>query len=111
MSFERVLKDGFYLVDCVTDSLCECGGKHGNSHQSYDIGDISKVSVVYYIEVVSKEDREMMTLMSASFCRSVLYMGFFGIQNGRDDYCALYYKAMESDSTECDAVCEGNPMK
>eukprot|EP00972_Heterocapsa_arctica_P052423 7713474-Heterocapsa_arctica.AAC.1 len=46
-----------------------------------------------------------------SFCRSVSDMGFFGIQNGRESYCTHYYKAMESDSTECDAVCEDNPMK
>jgi len=106
--FEKVLKDGFYLVDCVKDSLREFGDKHGNGHQSYNMGDISNVSIVHYTEVVPKEDREAMTHdVCFAFCRSVPDMGFFGIQNGRDCYCTPYYKAMESDSTECDAVCEG----
>eukprot|EP00747_Dinoflagellata_sp_TGD_P130110 gnl/TRDRNA2_/TRDRNA2_174783_c2_seq5.p1 gnl/TRDRNA2_/TRDRNA2_174783_c2~~gnl/TRDRNA2_/TRDRNA2_174783_c2_seq5.p1 ORF type:complete len:487 (-),score=102.30 gnl/TRDRNA2_/TRDRNA2_174783_c2_seq5:243-1703(-) len=34
-------------------------------------------------------------------------MLFFGITNGRDCYCAPYYKKMESDSSPCDLPCEG----
>jgi len=108
--FEKVLKDGFYLVDCVKDSLREFGDKHGNGHQSYNMGDISNVSIVHYTEVVPKEDQKPMSHeVCFSFCRTVPDMLFFGIHNGRDCYCAPYYDAMESDSTECDAVCEGSP--
>eukprot|EP00972_Heterocapsa_arctica_P020274 2991641-Heterocapsa_arctica.AAC.1 len=68
------------------------------------MGDISNVSVVHYTEVMYKEDREVMTHdVCFSFCCSVPDMGLFGIQNDRDGYCTPYYKAMESDSTECDA--------
>merc|ERR1719221_2208529 len=36
-------------------------------------------------------------------------MLFFGIANGRDCYCAPYYKQMADDDSMCDAVCEGAP--
>jgi len=35
-------------------------------------------------------------------------MGFFGIVNGRGCYCTPYFTPMESDSTQCDANCEGD---
>jgi hypothetical protein len=35
-------------------------------------------------------------------------MGFFGIVNGRGCYCTPYFNPMESDSSQCDAVCEGD---
>merc|ERR1740133_654605 len=41
------------------------------------------------------------------FCRTVPNMGFFGVVNGRGCYCTPYFKPMESDSSQCDAVCEG----
>jgi uncharacterized protein YukE len=41
------------------------------------------------------------------FCRTVPHMGFFGIVNGRNCYCTPYFTAMASDSSQCDAVCEG----
>merc|ERR1719194_94505 len=42
------------------------------------------------------------------FCRTVPNMGFFGIVNGRGCYCTPYFTPMESDSSQCDAVCEGD---
>jgi len=45
------------------------------------------------------------------FCRTVPDMHNFGIHNGRDCYCAPYFKPMESDSSQCDAVCEGSPTQ
>ncbi|CAK0859376.1 unnamed protein product, partial [Prorocentrum cordatum] len=35
-------------------------------------------------------------------------MGFFGISNGRECYCMPYLKQMAGDSSQCDAVCEGD---
>jgi threonine/homoserine/homoserine lactone efflux protein len=35
-------------------------------------------------------------------------MGFFGIVNGRGCYCTPYFTPMESDSSQCDSVCEGD---
>lgn len=43
------------------------------------------------------------------FCRGVPEMEFFGIVNGRDCYCTPHFIRMASDSSACDAVCEGNP--
>merc|ERR1719215_40508 len=44
------------------------------------------------------------------FCRTVPEMVFFGINNGRDCYCAPYYKPMASDSSDCDAYCPGDDV-
>jgi hypothetical protein len=108
--FEKVYKDGFYEVDCVKDSLREFGDKFGNGKQSYNMGDSANVSIIHYTEVVPKEDQEPMThQVCFNFCRTVKDMGFFGIHNGRDCYCEPYFNAMESDSSDCDAVCEGSP--
>merc|ERR1719486_1660451 len=41
------------------------------------------------------------------FCRTVPNMGFFGIVNGCGCYCTPYFTPMESDSSQCDSVCEG----
>merc|ERR1719272_1013138 len=43
------------------------------------------------------------------FCRTVPNMGFFGILNGRTCYCTPYYQKMAGDSSQCDAVCPGEP--
>merc|ERR1719316_2047477 len=42
------------------------------------------------------------------FCRSVPNMLFFGLAHGRDCYCAPFYDMMAGDSSECNAVCEGD---
>lgn len=110
LSRAEVLKDGFWMVDCVKDSLLEHGDKFGNNAASYKLGLRSNVSIVRYDEHVPKEDRSPMTHeVCFEFCRSVPLMGFFGLAHGRDCYCAPYYQAMAGDSSECDAVCEGEP--
>jgi hypothetical protein len=110
--FKRVLKDGFYQVACVKDSLHEFGDKHGNNAASYNMGDSAGVSIVHYTEVVPKMDQEPMTHeVCFSFCRTVPDMNFFGIHNGRDCYCEPYYQAAASDSSDCDATCEGAPYQ
>merc|ERR1719359_2826207 len=43
------------------------------------------------------------------FCRTVPNMGFFGLLAGRECYCMPYYKMMAGDSSQCEAVCEGEP--
>merc|ERR1719277_1858089 len=108
--YDKVLKDGFYEVACVKDSLFTYGDKFHDNKYEYNMGEIANVSIVHYDSLVAKEDREPMTHeVCFDFCRMVPDMTFFGLQNGRMCYCAPYYKAMESDSTMCDAVCDGNP--
>merc|ERR1719356_253830 len=34
---------------------------------------------------------------------------FFGLTHGRDCYCTPYYNQIAGDSSDCDAVCEGDP--
>lgn len=110
--FKTVLKDGFMLVDCVKDAMYESGDKFGDNKHGYKMGDISNVSIVHYTAHVPKEDRKQMShSVCFEFCRTVPEMGFFGISNGRDCYCTPYYKPMASDSSECDAVCEGDNTK
>lgn len=107
--FDKVLKDGYMMVACVKDSMYEHGDKFGNNKFSYKMGDIANSSIVHYNEHVAKEDREPMThQVCFEFCRGIPDMGFFGISNGRDCYCTTFYKPMASDSSECDAVCEGD---
>ncbi|CAK0864093.1 unnamed protein product, partial [Prorocentrum cordatum] len=73
-------------------------------------GDISAVSVVRYSDVVPRTDQEEMShSVCFAFCRGVPDMAFFGIKNGRDCYCAPFYKEMAGDSSICDAVCPGEP--
>ena len=43
------------------------------------------------------------------FCRTVPEMLFFGLNMGRDCYCTPYFKPVAGDSSNCDAVCEGDP--
>jgi len=107
--FETVLKDGFYHVDCVKDYMYYFGDKFGDHKWDYKLGEVSNVSVVLYDEMVSKQDRDSMShSVCFSFCRTVPDMTFFGITNGRSCYCMPYMRAMESDSSMCDAVCEGD---
>lgn len=106
--FQTVLKDGYYQVDCVKDYMLEFGDKHGRNKYQYNQGPISNVSIVRYEDVVPKMDQEPMShSVCFAFCRGLKNMTFFGIQNGRRCYCAPYYQEMESDSSMCDAVCEG----
>ena len=76
----------------------------------YKMGDISNVSIVDYENHVAKEDREPMTpSVCFEFCRTVPEMLFFGLNMGRDCYCTPYFKPVAGDSSNCDAVCEGDP--
>jgi len=110
--FQTVLKDGFFEVACGKDFLLNHGDKFGDGKDTYTLGDVSNVSIVHYTSMVVKEDREAMTQeVCFKFCRTVPDMLTFGIHNGRDCYCAPYFKPMESDSTSCDAVCDGNPTQ
>jgi hypothetical protein len=97
-------------VDCVKDAMFEHGDKHGDNKFNYKMGDIANVSIVHYEALVPKEDRKTMTHgVRFEFCRTVPDMLFFGINNGRDCYCAPYYKPMAGDDGVCDAVCAGDP--
>jgi hypothetical protein len=107
-AYKTVEKDGFLEADCVKDYMYSFGDKFGDNKFSYKLAKSSNVSIVHYTAHVAKEDRKPMSqTVCFEFCRTVPNMGFFGIVNGRDCYCMPYYKPMESDSSECDAVCEG----
>jgi len=107
--FKTVLKDGFLEVDCVKDYMYYRGDKFGDNKVDYKLGPVSNVSIVHYEAFVAKEDQvEMTQKVCFEFCRTVPNMGFFGIVNGRGCYCTPYFTPMESDSTQCDAVCEGD---
>jgi len=106
--FKTVLKDGFLEVDCVKDYMYYRGDKFGDNKHDYKLGPVSDVSIVHYEAHVAKEDQvEMTQKVCFEFCRTVPNMGFFGIVNGRGCYCTPYFTSMESDSSQCDAVCEG----
>eukprot|EP00928_Gymnodinium_smaydae_P072414 TRINITY_DN5577_c1_g1_i2.p1 TRINITY_DN5577_c1_g1~~TRINITY_DN5577_c1_g1_i2.p1 ORF type:complete len:424 (+),score=112.90 TRINITY_DN5577_c1_g1_i2:63-1334(+) len=107
--FKDYHKDGYSAVSCVLDSMLLHGDKHGDGKYDYKLGDVSNVSIVHYTEMVPKEDRKQMTHeVCYSFCRTVPLMGFFGITNGRDCYCTPFFKQMAGDSSDCDAVCDGD---
>jgi hypothetical protein len=107
--FETVLKDGYALVRCMKDELYYHADKfHFNKHD-YTYSD-SNVSIVHYKAVIPKEDQEEMSPdVCFRFCRTVPNMLSFGILNGRECYCAPWWKPMASDSSNCDAVCPGDP--
>merc|ERR1719454_2406148 len=107
--FQTVLKDGFLLVNCVKDYMYDHGDKFGDNKHDYKLGPVSNVSIVHYEDHVAKEDQVDMTQkVCFEFCRTVPNMGFFGIVNGRGCYCTPYFTPMESDSTQCDANCDGD---
>jgi hypothetical protein len=107
--FEEVLKDGFAVTKCVKDYMYTRGDKFGDNKHDYKLGPVSNVSIVHYNAFVRKEDRAPMTPARCfEFCRTVPNMGFFGIVNGRGCYCTPYFTPMESDSSQCDAGCEGD---
>jgi hypothetical protein len=107
--FDTVLKDGFMAVDCMKDYMYYRGDKFGDNKHDYKLGPVSNVSIVHYDAFVANEDQTPMTHKKCfEFCRTVPNMGFFGIVNGRGCYCTPYFNAMESDSSECDSVCEGD---
>lgn len=107
--FDMVYKDGFFHVGCYMDYMYVHGDKFGDNKFSYEVGPISNVSITHYEALVPREDQKPMTHEACfEFCRTLPDTAFFGLVNGRDCYCTPYYKPMESDSSECDAFCEGN---
>jgi len=108
-AFKTVLKDGYMLLNCVKDDMYYTGDKYGDNKHDYKLGGVSRVSIVHYDAFVARKDRvEMTPTVCFEFCRTVPNMGFFGITNGRSCYCTPYFQAMASDSSPCDAVCEGD---
>lgn len=102
-------KDGYAAVDCVLDDMLLHGDKHGDNKAAYNLGTVSGVSIIHYTEMVAKLDRKPMTQkVCYDFCRTVPGMNFFGIHNGRDCYCAPYFKQAAGDSSACDAPCDGD---
>jgi len=107
--FKRVLKDGYMKVACVKDELFDNGDKFGDNRHAYTLEKRSNVSIVHYAAHVPKEDRKEMTRnICFEFCRTVPDMSFFGLKNGRECYCAPFYKMLPGDSSKCDALCEGD---
>merc|ERR1719420_2058602 len=107
--FDTVLKDGFMEIDCVQDYMYYHGDKFGDGRHAYKLEDVSNVSIVHYEDHVKKEDRKPMSQgICFEFCRTVPNMGFFGLINGRNCYCAPYYRQMAGDSSQCDAQCPGD---
>jgi len=107
--FAKVLKDGYFMADCVQDYMYESGDKFGNNKQSYKLSSVSNVSIVHYDAMVASEDREPMThSVCFGLCRSIPDMMFFGIKNGNKCYCAPYYKPIAGDDSVCDSPCEGD---
>jgi hypothetical protein len=107
--YDRIQKDGYMKVNCIKDAMFTNGDKFGPNKHEYKFGATANVSIVHYTAHVAKEDREKMTPeVCFNFCRTLDEMLFFGILNGRDCYCTPYFKQMASDSSQCDAVCEGD---
>eukprot|EP00747_Dinoflagellata_sp_TGD_P109859 gnl/TRDRNA2_/TRDRNA2_170803_c1_seq2.p1 gnl/TRDRNA2_/TRDRNA2_170803_c1~~gnl/TRDRNA2_/TRDRNA2_170803_c1_seq2.p1 ORF type:complete len:493 (-),score=147.66 gnl/TRDRNA2_/TRDRNA2_170803_c1_seq2:102-1400(-) len=107
--YETVLKDGFMLLDCAMDDMYLYGDKFGPNKHDYNKKDTTGVSIVLYEDHVAKEDRAEMThKICFEFCRTVPDMLFFGITNGRECYCAPYFKKLASDNSPCDSTCEGD---
>mmetsp|Transcript_7857 Transcript_7857/g.16988 ORF Transcript_7857/g.16988 Transcript_7857/m.16988 type:complete len:452 (-) Transcript_7857:85-1440(-) len=105
-----VLKDGFAAVSCVKDYMLGNADKSGDGKFAYAADTLPNVSIVNYADVVAKEDRESMSpAVCFQFCRSVPDMQFFGLTQGRYCYCTPYYRQVAGDSSDCDAVCEGEP--
>merc|ERR1719453_1880979 len=108
--FETVEKDGFTSLDCVKDYMYSFGDKFGDNKHDYKLEDSANVSIVLYDAFVPKDKKQSMTpSVCFEFCRTVPDMLFFGLTNGRECYCAPYYKPMESDSSSCDLPCVGDP--
>merc|ERR1719359_488481 len=85
------------------------GDKHGDGKFEYAAQNV-RVSIVWYDRIVPKEDRSAMTPeVCFNFCRTVPDALFFGISEGRNCYCTPYFKREAGDSSQCDAVCEGEP--
>eukprot|EP00972_Heterocapsa_arctica_P038206 5625773-Heterocapsa_arctica.AAC.1 len=72
------------------------------------MADISNIFVVHYAEVVFKEDREAIRTTSASRSVAACWTWVSSASRTTATATATSYYIMESDCTECDAVCENN---
>jgi hypothetical protein len=107
--YNKVLKDGYQMVDCVKDYMFYRGDKFGDNKHDYKLGPVSNVSIVHYSALVDRNSKQPIEpKVCFDFCRTIPNMGFFGIRNGRDCYCTPYFTGMESDNSMCDAPCEGD---
>merc|ERR1719163_417497 len=81
----------------------------GSNIPGAGIEEFTPFKTVHNDGFVPKEDQQPMTQkVCFEFCRTIPNMGFFGIVNGRGCYCTPYFKAMESDSSQCDSGCAGD---
>jgi len=105
--FSRVFKDGYSYANCLKDQVYEDRLQFGRDlHFAPESS--SNVSVVRYLDIVPKEDQELMTHdVCFKFCRTIPHMNFFGIRNARDCYCMPFYGAAAEDDSRCTALCEG----
>merc|ERR1712232_866873 len=114
-----VFKDGFMYTDCVQDAVMEFADKHGDGKFRYAdlhghnkdnvINNAWNISAVYYDRIVPKLEQKPMTpQICFEFCRTVPDATFFGLRAGRQCYCTPFYKQYPGDSSDCDAVCEGD---
>jgi len=109
LPYDVVLKDGYLHVGCVKDKMFELGDKFGNNKFSYKLGGTTNVSIIHYAELVPDEDKQPIThSVCFKFCRTVPLMSVFGITRGRDCYCAPFFHEIAGDSSDCDAVCDGD---
>lgn len=101
--------NSFARMECVKDYMFYYGDKYGNNYDQYKLEPVSNVSIAHYTYYVPKLDRELMTpTVCFEFCRTIKGMQFFALKNGRDCYCEPFHEPMESDSSNCDAVCDGD---
>jgi len=107
--FETVMKDGYMLVGCVQDKMRTTADKHGDGKWEYK--NHAGVSVIFYDRIITdpEEKKPMTPEVCYNFCRTIPDAGFFGLVAGRQCYCEPYFEMEASDSSECDAVCEGEP--
>jgi len=106
-AFANSYKNGYWYVGCVGDSLMTNADKHGGQGKHRYAG--PDVSIVWYHDVVPKEDMEAMQAgVCFDFCSTVKDMNYFGLTRGRECYCAPYYSpAGDAATGNCDTPCEG----
>jgi hypothetical protein len=104
----QIYKDGYWMVGCMADGMYAKGDKFGDGAMAYEKGYAHDTSIVRYDVHVERESEKKMTpRVCFDFCRSVPDMAFFGLINGRECYCAHFYKTTTGDGA-CDRPCEGD---
>ena len=80
---QKAYKDGYFHVKCMNEGMQKWADKHGMQGSKRYAAQNVNVSVVWYNDLVAKEDRKDMTPeVCYSTCRTVKDMHFFGISNG-----------------------------